>query len=235
MNSLRIAIIAVFVPALMFGNADFDKGLEFYANKKYLSAIGAFKKSIENGFKEAKAYFYLGNAYMLAGSGEYAKALENYRIALENAYESEAFQAVILFQIGYSYFVQKDYTNAVNYFQNAYSINPTLSNAIWASGMAYYNMKNKELTISEWEKYLTVAPTGSQSDNIRKALEILKRTDFKFPSKLDKDIINGMMNPDGDDETKAQENLVDISGVLDSSKPEDKGKAEDLELEDIEK
>jgi hypothetical protein len=49
-------------------------------------------------------------------------------------------------------------------------------------GNTYYSMEDVTNTIVQWETYLQKEPNNPQAENIRKALEALRRKDFMFPS-----------------------------------------------------
>ncbi len=204
------------------GKVEYKSAMENYQQQKFLMSIGGFRKAIDLDYKTPEVYFYLGNA--LSASQSFTKAILQYKIALElNA--GPDLESVILYNMGNAYYQLKEYTNSIRYFEDAYSKSPERVESFWLKGMAWYQMRNKEQTIQSWENYLSVAPEGPQSDNIRKALAILKSEGFQFPDQ----------KSPADQTTKNNGvNLVNIEGVLDKVELEDKGKAEDTELEDIE-
>ncbi len=211
-------------------NENFIKGLKSYSEKKFLMAIGSFKKALDEGFKNPTIYFFLGNSYV--NNGDFDKALDVYKISFESA-DKPDLQGIITHNIGYVYFLKKEYAKSIDYLNQSYQLDSNLVQTYWFKGMAYYKMKDKNNTIREWEDYLVKAPRGPQSDNIRRALAILKSSTFDF----DKD---KLFPYEGDSSstnktTPAVEPLIDIEGVLDQIKPVDKGKVIDNELEEIEK
>lgn len=246
--SLRalISAILLIMVNLSYGDApnpDYKKGLQFYGEKKFLLAIGSFRKAIEAGVQDAKLNFYLGNAYV--SNDDLDKAIEQYRLASELADKPE-FQGIIQHNIAYALYLKKDYKKSIEGFNKAFSTDSKLVQTYWFKGLSYYRLKDKTNTISEWENYLVAAPEGRESDNIRKALAILKSSTFSF----DKDKIfpddgksgNGGSNggQDGSDSSRAQkapdvQPLIDIEGVLEEIKPTDKGKVTDDSLEEIER
>ncbi len=210
-------------------NPDFEKGLELYSAKKFLMAAGSFRKAIDAGFHNEKVYFYLGNSYAFIEN--YDKAIESLKMSVELS-ENDKFKSLVLHNIGYVYYLKKDYKKCINYLNMSYSINTNLVQVFWYKGMAYYKLKDKENTIKEWEEYLMLAPDGEESDNIRKALLILKSKDFSFEKDGDKIKVSDGIS----DKQKIEVlPLIDVEGVLEEIKPEDKGKVSDEELEEIEK
>ncbi len=192
-------------------------------------AISSFKKALEAGYQDPKLNFYLANAYV--NNEEFDKAIEQYRVAYEMA-DSQSFQAIISHNIGYTYFLKKDFRRAIDYLNKAYQLDSKLVQVFWFKGMAYYRLKDKPNTIKEWEEYLVLAPNGKESDNIRKALMILKSESFDFEK-------DRLFSDDEGTNTSGSKidvaPLIDIQGVLDEIKPTDKGKVADAEMEELEK
>ena len=226
MKKLLIVLFAVMVNLSYSqnyeGKAFYKQGMKYYKSHKFLLSIGMFQKAIDEGYQDARAYFYLGNA--LCASQSLKKGVQKYLTALEIT-EAPDFQGVIYFNIGNAYYQVKELSNSIRAFDQAYRLNPELKESFWPEGMAYYRLRNKDKTISSWENYLVLLPKGPQSDNIRKALAILKQDDFHFPNINQSTNTNAQFNPN---------DLLDIEGVLDKVKLKDKGKAEDSGLEDIE-
>lgn len=211
-------------------NENYINGIEYYKNKKFLMAIGSFKKAIESGQKDEKVYFYIGNCYAFIES--YDKAIESLKMAGELT-EDLNFKSIALHNVGYVYYLKNDYKKSINYLNQAYQINTNLNQVFWYKGMAYFRLKDKENTIKEWERYLELEPDGKESDNIRKALAILKAKDFNF-ERDEKKVIGELSSNEKEKKIEITP-LIDVEGVLEEIKPEDKGKLADEELEEIEK
>ncbi len=218
--SLLVSLNIVY-PQSPEGKLEFKNAMEFYKQQKFLLSIGSFKKALSLDYKTPEVYFYLGNA--LVASQSFEKGAMHYKIALEMDVSSDL-QSVLLFNLGNSYYHLRDYTNSIRYFDDAYAVNSSRVESFWLKGMAYYELRDKALTIESWENYLALAPGGPQSDNIRRALALLKAEGFQFPEDPSKK----------NTERKNDIDLVNIEGVLDKVELEDKGKAEDTELEELE-
>jgi tetratricopeptide (TPR) repeat protein len=219
------------------GYSDYQTGIGYYETQKFLLSIGAFKKAIGAGMNDPEVYFYLGNAYL--NNQDYAKSIDSYQKAFENSLKID-FQAAVIHNMAYAFYLEKDFTNAIKYFNHAYSLDGRLNQTFWFKGMAYYQLRNREGVIREWESYLTAAPVGEQSDNIRAALAIIKATNFTFPPvagangtdstnstttiNANNVIVNG---------TDGNGGLIDITGVLQNVEPEDRGVVEDTDIQDI--
>jgi len=235
MKKLKVFLaLLFFTKSLIFSkqinNPDFQLGLQHYNNKKFLLAIGSFKKTIESGINNEKVYFYLGNSYAFIEN--YDKAIESLKYAYEFASDNE-FKSLILHNLGYVYYLKKDYKKCINNLNMAYQINTNLNQVFWYKGMAFFKLKDKNNTILEWERYLELEPNGKESDNIRRALAILKAKDFSF-EKDEGRVISEISNSSKDKKIEVMP-LIDVENVLENVKPEDKGKVSDETLEDIEK
>ena len=224
----KILLPLVVILLMSVGEDVFDKGLNFYKDKRFLLAIGAFKNAAEIGNKDPRLYLLLGNSYV--GIDDYDKAIESYQKGLQSGLPL-AYYGVYYFNLGYTYGIKKLYNQAIATFDQALAYDTNLTHAYWYKGMLYYKLHDRTNTIREWETYLTVNPTGPQSDNIRRALELLRDPNFSFPANL----VQNPMDRDTNKGPTLTEPLIDISGSLGNYNPEDKEKAEDTSLEEIEK
>jgi tetratricopeptide (TPR) repeat protein len=232
-TALFIVLLGLAIVYSAEENPNYKAGMAFYKQKKFLQSIGSFKKAIQEGYHNANVYFYLGNAYLFLNNKEYDTALDNYLIAYEFSGSAD-FQSTVMYQMGYAYYLKKDYTNSINYFDKSYALNSGLTQAYWAKGMAYYRLRDKESVIREWESYVALAPAGPQTPNIIKAIEILKATNFQFPPDGVDLLTMGTNSKSTNKSVQVTTKLPDIEGVLGDVKPGDKGKGEDSEMEEIE-
>jgi tetratricopeptide (TPR) repeat protein len=229
-----LAFSAVLLVGLFYATDDaaFLKGKQYYQEKKFLLAIGSLKSAIEGGYQDARAYFYLANAYV--ANQDLDKAMDQYKYALEAA-NDPVLQASVYFNMGYVNDLKKEYKQAIDLFGKAFTVNTNLHQAFWLKGNDYYRLRDKPNTITEWESYLTFEPAGRQSANIRKALDILKSPDFDFDKY---NLLASSTNNAGSVSSKglpSADPLIDIEGVLGDVKPVDKGKAVNEGMEGIEK
>lgn len=222
------------------GEALYQEGLKRYGEGKLLLANGAFQKAVEAGYQNPLVFFYLGNCQVKFGS--YDKAVENFRMASELT-DSQALKVRCLFNIGFAQQAKLDFRQALQSYGAAEKVDPAFNVVYWQRGMTYYSLKDKENTILDWEKYLALAPNGSQSSNIREALAILKATNFSFenPSNGVLQLVGtpgssssagGSNGPGGSNVTPPP--LVDVEGVLEEIRPGDQGKISDDTLEELE-
>jgi tetratricopeptide (TPR) repeat protein len=234
----KFIIIVVFLGlncAFSAEPAAYTKGVQYYQDKKFLLAIGSLKSALDSGYQSPELYLYLGVAYV--ANEDFDKALESFKLSFESATNAD-FQGAVNLNIGYLYYMKKDFPKSIDYYNNVLQLNNKLSQVYWYKGLDYYRLKDKDNTIKEWEQYLLASPNGPQSDNIRKALEILKSKSYD----INKDPLFANENNSGSSTNSMNTNsmpkvdtLINIEGVLDQVNPTDKGKATDNSLEDIEK
>ena len=210
-------------------NTNYLKGLEFYSQKKFLQAIGFLKKAIEEGYDNPLCYFYLANSYL--NNEDYDKSIENYIFSLKKSINSE-FSSIIYYNIGYVFYLKKDYDKSIQFFNKAYELNKNLVNVYWYKGMAYFKKRDKINTINEWIKYIELDPNGPEVPKLKIALGILTNDNFSF-KEIEETQLDQTLNQSN---TNSQiENIIDIEGVLKDIELEDKGKVSDESYEDIEK
>ena len=106
------AVIAVFAFSGCSSKAnDYNnKGLKYYENGDYDSAINSFDKAIEQNGKEAS--YYINKSYVFMAKGDYAAASDCINSAVTLDSESKN----ILRAQGILYFRTADYMNAIEYF-----------------------------------------------------------------------------------------------------------------------
>ena len=219
-------------------NPSFQKGVQYYLEKKFLLAIGSFKAAADSGFQDPRLYVYLGNSY--AANEDYDKSIESYKMAVETA-SSPVFQGRVYYNMAYIMDLKGDYPKAIETYSKAYSLDGSLAEVFRQKGSDYYRLKDKTNVIQQWEQYLAVLPNGPESANVRKALAFLKDPVFDFTSTnlLSGQASAGSSNDGGTNSSGPRmptvDSLIDIQGVLDTVKPADKGTAEDQSVEDIEK
>lgn len=232
MKSMLLGFL-LFLPLLTFGAPSedlFRKGLDFYQDRKFLLAVGSFRKAVEEGRKDALVFLYLGNCYVQ--QGEFDRALDTYSQGLLAGGETDL-QANLYHNIGYAYYAKKDWTNAGDYFRKSFSLSSNLTRSLWFAGMADYQLRDRESTIRDWETYLGLEPAGPQSENIRKALAVLKATNFSFPPA--EGVVSSVAAATNTNKKAVPDSLIDIEGLLDQTRPTDKGKVSDDTYEGIEK
>ncbi len=173
---LASILIAETGQTLTESEKNFKRGEVFYKQGNFTLAQTYLNRAVNLGISNYKAYLYLGS--ILTSYGKYEQAVEVFRKGLKFAGNKSW---ILHHNIGVALYKLGRYKQAMNEFYLALSSNPSYAEAHWLAGMCAYKLKDKNTTIYEWEKYLAEKPNGPESDSIRKALEILKRPDFKFP------------------------------------------------------
>ena len=178
---LRILIIFLLAVSSQIYSNDKEslylKGLQFYQDKKFLPAIGSFKKSLENPEKWEKDYlnyFYLGNCYFI--NEDYDKSLEYFSQSLLVS-SPEDFQADVYLNMGFNYTAKRDFSNSLEYYSKAFSLDSNRVIIYRYKGLAYLHLRDRQNTINEWENYVNLVSNGTEND-IREVLKLLKSTNF---------------------------------------------------------
>jgi len=162
-----VFIFSSLYPTLSYGSEFYTKATNLYYNRNFDMAKIVLEKLLKEETNE-EILLMLGNSYM--ATGEVDKAITTFK---EGIILSKM-DWVFMFNTGYAYYLKKDYTNSLNYFHQCISKNSSFSKSYWYGGMASINMLDVATTISLWGKYLEIDPNGEESENIRKALELLK-------------------------------------------------------------
>lgn len=167
---LLVVLIFIFIslePCFSYSSDFYSKATNFYYNKNFDMAKIVLEKLIKETTNE-EILLMLGNSYMV--TGEFDKAITTFKEGIL----LEQMDWVFTFNTAYAYYLKKEYTNSLSYFRQTISKNPSFPKSYWFGGMASINILDVDTTISMWEKYLEIAPNGEESENIRKALELLK-------------------------------------------------------------
>jgi tetratricopeptide (TPR) repeat protein len=104
---------------------DIDKAMEWY------------RKSLDKKAKERKASFGMG--YCLNSKGRYSEAISY----LKTAIEQENTYTAAYTELGYSYYMTNNNTDALTNLNKAISLNPSTANAYYYAALVYILEKNK--------------------------------------------------------------------------------------------
>jgi len=130
------------------------------------------RKNPEN----AEAYSYLGD--IMLSKKRYDGALNLYTRALDLKPDSSD----TLFRLGQIYYYKKMGAPAIDYFTRSVEKDTTMKYAYYHIGLTYLMIqRDKDNTISFWEKYLALAPEDPQYENLKRVVELLKDPNFKIP------------------------------------------------------
>ncbi|MBN2040611.1 MAG: tetratricopeptide repeat protein [Spirochaetes bacterium] len=188
MNSIKKLNIFLIIICLIFaasGNAyskkekkeeTFDKAVKYFYQKKLEMAEILFQEELKKNPENALAYSYLGDIFL--SKKRFDGALNLYRKALDiNPDNAENY-----FRIGQIYYYKKNPELAIGNFVKSYKQDPRLTFAYYHIGLSYLMLKrDKDGTIQNWEKFLSIAPEDTQYEKIRRAIELLKDPNFVLP------------------------------------------------------
>ena len=154
----------------------FDKAVKYFYQKKLEMAEILFQEDLKKNPENELAYSYLGDIFL--SKKRYDGALNLYRKALNiNPDDADNY-----FRIGQIYYYKKDADLAIGNFIKSYKLDPKLTFAYYHIGLSYLMLKrDKEGTIQNWEKFLSLAPEDAQYEKIRRAIELLKDPNFVLP------------------------------------------------------
>lgn len=81
----------------------------------------------------------------------------------------------------------KEYQRSLDYLELLQDDAFRIPEVYLFKGMALFELRNRMGVIAAWENYLAQKPVGVKSDKVRRALDWLKRKDFKWPEDLEKE------------------------------------------------
>jgi Tfp pilus assembly protein PilF len=128
-------------------------------------AKGRFEKAIELKSDYAPAHFQLAMVYQAEGKAK--EAIER----LEATKRIAPFDIGLAFQLGLTYYQNKNYQKAKTEFERAVSINSNYSNALYFLGLVYNKLGLVSKAIEQFEKVAELNPDNRQ---VEKILENLK-------------------------------------------------------------
>jgi tetratricopeptide (TPR) repeat protein len=179
------ARVPVFVVALFVALAanaagpseTFRQAEELYLKGDLELAGLFFQKEIKDNPTNAAAYFYLAN--ISREKGRLVTALSNLIAAVRLDPENPRFQ----FNLGNAFYDTGAYAEAIAAYKRCLSLETRSPNpaAHLNLGMAHLRTRDVPSTIAAWEEFLRAAPAHPQVENVRRALAILRRSDYRPP------------------------------------------------------
>jgi tetratricopeptide (TPR) repeat protein len=180
--SLLTLLLFLYASALNAQNADrgkdevFDRAVKYFYDQKFEMAELLLQETLKKNPENHLAYSYLGDIFLK--KKRYDGALQLYRKALEiqpNSGEN-------YFRIGQIYYYKKNGDLAIDNFKKSFELNPKIKFAYYHIGLSYLMLlRDKQNTISNWERYLAIAPEDPQYEKIRRVIELLKDPNFIIP------------------------------------------------------
>jgi len=187
------------------GQCYLQKGIIEYNNKNILAyislfrkaykisdqAIPLYKKIIEDNPEDLDSYLKLGYIYEVRSIApfinEYDEALEYYLKALgildlleessssASSSRNKGINIYINTRIGYIYFENRKYSEAIEYLERAETISPYNIEAAYYLGLSYDKIGEKENALSYFEKVLELAPQSEFAQEAEKKLKKLNK------------------------------------------------------------
>lgn len=206
-------------------NTKFHKAQKYFFQKKFEMAEIMFQEVLKNDPENEKAYSYLGDLFLK--KKRYNAALNMYHKAID----IDANIAENYFRVGQIYYYKKLGNLSIENFEKAYKLDSTLKFAYFHIGLSYLMLeRDKNNTITNWEKFLEISPEDIQYESIRRAIELLKDPNFKIPP-IGSDIsIEEALHLGGSTLTKVSRNAKDKKAGNESKKTNKK--IEGLYLDD---
>lgn len=149
------------------GNETIEKAKSYYYSSNFEMAKILLERVIKTTTND-EILLMLGNSYL--ATKDYKKAAETFKSGVILGQKTWVFE----FNLGYAYYTSKDYSNSLFYFNLVKDKVPNFSKIYWYGGMASVRLLDVDTTINFWERYLQLSPNGEESENIRKALALLK-------------------------------------------------------------
>lgn len=199
--------------------SNLDKANNYFKDGKFSLAEMFYVRALKEHPDDYKANLNLGKIYYRQQM--YDKALTTLQMAYDLNSSDE-----IMFIMANCYVDGNKPRKGLSIYSNLMASNPNNADYHLNAGVVgYKRLYNKHITITHWEKFLTLRPHDPQSPDIRKALKYLK--DPKF-----------VLKPPDDGTNKSQAGILGPGGGLSPELeklklPEIKGK--DLESDFLER
>lgn len=154
----------------------FKKAVKYYYQKKFDMAELLFQQELRTNPENQLAYSYLGDIFL--ERKRYESAITLYKKSLDlNPQNAEDH-----FNIGVAYYYKNLPNSAIAHFQAAFNSNQKMKYTYYQIGLTYLMLlRDKENTISNWEKYISIAPEDPQYESIKRVIELLKDPNFVIP------------------------------------------------------
>ena len=150
---------------------------EHYFKKRYNVALKLFQVVIQKDPENPLAYRYAGDIFLIQKKLKEAK--EHFDVARELSSEPQE----EWLRIAQVHILSEESVPARKALQKALKLKPDMYLCHFYLGIIYYNLlQDKKNTIKHWEIYRDYVK-GEERVKIERALEILRRKDFKFPLK----------------------------------------------------
>ncbi len=154
----------------------FTRASRYFFQKKFEMAEILLQEVIKKEPENMLAYSYLGDIFLK--KKKFDGALNLYMKALDIDPDS----AENYFRIGQVYYFKKIGNLSIENYDKAMVKDEKLKIIYYHKGLTYLMiMRDKDMTIENWETFLRIAPEDPQFDRIKRVVELLKDPNFKIP------------------------------------------------------
>lgn len=134
----------------------YELGMVYFARVNYKKAIENFELAAARGMKQDADFLVnLGNAYM--NTGDNAKGIDLFKKALEK----RPFSQSILNDLGYAYYYNKNYQEAIDTWDQVLQLDKTNARSLYMIGMAYQKKGEKGKGQALCDKAIELDPSLS--------------------------------------------------------------------------
>ena len=169
-----------------YNNKNIFKAYNLYrkANKFAEQVISQYEKIIENNPKDLNSYLKLGYIYetrsIVPFINEYNEALEYYLKALDLAISSSPSRntGIIIYlntRIGYIYFEEKKYSQAIEYLKVAEKVSPQNVEVTYYLGLSYDKIGEIEKAQEYLSRVIELAPQSEFAQEAEKKLKKINK------------------------------------------------------------
>ncbi len=154
----------------------FKKATAYFYERKFEMAEILLQEELKRNPENRLAYSYLGDIFF------FKKRLDGAMELYKKALELDPKSAEEYFRLGQIHYYKKEAFPAVQNFERAYALDSKIKFAHYHIGLSHLMLeRDKQRTISSWEKYLSIAPEDPQYEKIRRAIELLRDPNFVLP------------------------------------------------------
>lgn len=142
-----------------------NKGFSYLLQMRTEEATSAFRKALENNPNNKTAHANLGYAYGLKGI--YELALKEFKLASD---EASAYN-----NLGYIYIKDGKLTEAIESYNNALKIDPTISSSYYNKGRAYELLGEIDNAIQAYQEFLKYTNSSQTAEEAFNRLQALRK------------------------------------------------------------
>jgi len=169
LKKITVILILLLTAALCFGQTSLSRGEELLMRNQPSQAAPFLESAIAEDSSNAKAHLYLGVVYEQLGRMDEAIAV--YRRILPSAGN---LSANVANNLGNVYFQRGNNEEAERFYSQAIGFNSTFPSAYLGRANTRIKAGNLQNAITDYERYLVLAPTSSQRANIERLVSLIR-------------------------------------------------------------